>query len=256
MGQGNSPVFISLICQNYSIKTIDLCEIFYTESRSTYNRGMTQSRPPRRLIYRLRTGVQYDGTGSVRRRKFAIGALVFLVVMVVIIAKIIAAPAHGHQIPVDRQARVTPKKSAPVLPASEIPTSYFRLALPAGYKPQTAETVPGLLYSQTLTKPSLGGTMVVSIAVKTMPEGGLDGEPSYRLRQSKPTQYRQSTQSVQGGSATVFNDAESASVVAFMPHGSYLATVSVTLGISNPSSDDNSDELKVLQPILAAWQWR
>jgi hypothetical protein len=89
-----------------------------------------------------------------------------------------------------------------------------------------------------------------------MPEGGLAGDSSYKLRQQKAERYRLTTQSISGEAIQIANDAESAAVVAFWPHGGYLATISISSGVSNPSSNDNAAELSVLQPLLKAWRWQ
>jgi hypothetical protein len=89
-----------------------------------------------------------------------------------------------------------------------------------------------------------------------MPEGGLAGDSSFRLREKDTGRYQLSSQAAGSDIIHIANDKQSAAVVAFWPHGGYLATISVSSGVDNPSSDDNATQIKALQPLLKAWQWR
>jgi hypothetical protein len=185
--------------------------------------------------------------------RWLIGLLLLLTVVIVVF-RVISAPVHGRQVPVDRQLTPKPHVTAPTLPASNVQSNYFDLPLPAGYKPQAAQAVPGLLYSQTILKPSSFGSLLINISLKPLPEGGLAADSSYRLRQ-QTSRYHLTSQSVDGDTVQLANDTESAAIVAFWPHGGYLATISVSSGLGNPAADDNRQELKALQPLLTAWQW-
>lgn len=184
--------------------------------------------------------------------------------MVVIAAAIVGwgvhqltAPVHGRPTSGGTVPRTKRLAKPAVLPASNLQNDYFQLALPTGYRVQAgnAET-PGILYTQTLIKPANFGSLIVVIAVKAMPEGGLSEDSSYRLRSQQTTRYKLSSQTLAGESVQIANDSQAAAVVAFWPHSGYLATISVTSGISDPGADDNADQVAALRTLLAAWQWR
>ena len=182
--------------------------------------------------------------------------LVLTVVSLLIVGVVrhVSAPVHGRNVAVD--VKLQPKRQTTATPpATTVQADYFQLDLPTGYKPQAAQTVPGLLYAQTLVKPSTMGSLLINIGIKNLPEGGLSGDSSYRLREQS-ARYRLSSQTVHGETVQIANDAESAAVVAFWPHGGYLATISISSGLGNPAADDNATELAALQPLLKAWQWR
>ncbi len=172
---------------------------------------------------------------------------------------LLTTPATGHVIPTsDYQPRSKKSTVSPAaISAGTLETAYFDMKLPVGYQPQPATpAVPGLLYQQTLLKPSSVGSLIVAMAVKTMPEGGLGNDSAYALRQQHPEQYSFTKQQVGGDTIVIVTDAQSAAVVAFWPHGTYVATLSVTSGVSTPGHSDASEEKDALQPLITAWRWR
>jgi hypothetical protein len=190
-----------------------------------------------------------------KRRYLLMAAILICLAGVYGFTRLVASPSHGQPVKNGTPSRKH-VEAADQLPSTTIKTEYFELALPAGYRPQEAQPVLGLLYAQTLTKPSSSGSLIINISIKTMPEGGLAGDSSYKLRQQKVERYRLTTQSISGEAIQIANDAESAAVVAFWPHAGYLATISISSGVSNPSSNDNAAELSALQPLLKAWRWQ
>lgn len=191
------------------------------------------------------------------KRRYWLSLLVLFILIASGIAfgRMISAPSHGRITTSSSKFKVSSSKPT-TAPASDIQTEYFRLALPAGYKQQAgSQTVPGLLYQQTIIKPSMTGSLVFSIAISSL-GGGLSENSSYRLRTQDATRYELTTQAVQGDTVTITNDSQSASVVAFWPHGDKLATIGVSSGLQNPAADNNANEIKALQPLLAAWQWQ
>lgn len=192
-----------------------------------------------------------------RSRRIVLGLCLLGLVLVVIVVKILNAPSQGHIIAakdhLTTQKRTVTKATPP---ATTVDNSYFSLALPPGYNPQTPATVSGLLYSQTLTKPGAMGSLIITISIKQLNADGLSGDSSYHLRETQADRFKLSQQTIGGDIVHIANDQQSAAIVAFWPHVGYLATISISSGIGNPSTDDNADELKALQPLLAAWQWR
>lgn len=190
-----------------------------------------------------------------RRYWFSLWMFSILIVAGIAFERIISAPSHGRI--TTSSSRFKPSSSKPTAaPASDIQTEYFKLALPAGYKQQAgSHAVPGLLYQQTIIKSSMSGSLVISIAISSL-GSGLNENTSYRLRIQDTARYKLATQAVQGDKVTITNDSQSASLVAFWPHGDKLATIGVSSGLQNPAVDNNVDEIKALQPLLAAWQWQ
>lgn len=135
--------------------------------------------------------------------------------------------------------------------------SYYTLQLPAGYTSLPASNpTAGILYSQSLTKQLAIGHLIVSIAIKPLPEGGLEGDSNYQLRLSQPNRYTIQTDQVDGETVRIANDQQSSAVVAFWPHQQYLATISLTLGFDGPPSDGNASEIAALNQILQGWDWQ
>jgi len=192
-----------------------------------------------------------------RRARSWLVLVVLLLAAVIAMVRFLSAPSQGHITSVHDQltkAQTTPKQK--LAPATTISNDYFSLPLPPGYVQQGASVPPGLLFAQTVTKSGALGSLIIGIAVKPMPDGGLSGDSSFQLRQQQTARYALSTQQIDGDTLHIANDKTSAAVVAFWPHSKYLATLSISSGLDNPSSDDNADELAALQPLLAAWQWR
>jgi hypothetical protein len=133
-----------------------------------------------------------------------------------------------------------------------VQSAYFQLPLPAGYEAQAASQSGPLLYQQTLIKPSDEGSLIIVIAVLSQ---ALTTNSSYTSEIQQPARYHFTSKSVDGDTVEIADDTQSGGIVAFWPHGSYLATIGISSGIDNPGGDD-SDELTALRPLLAAWQWR
>jgi hypothetical protein len=190
-----------------------------------------------------------------------IAVVVVLLSLVGLIINYLNAPSRGHSvvangIPKLKGVSSTPKP-APPPPAQTLANSYFSLALPAGYSDQTGDPTPtGILYDQTLLKNGDFGSLIITIAIQNLPDGGLSADSSYQLRQGKPSQYQMTSQTVSGDIVHVANDASSGSVVAFWPHNAYLATISVSSGTDASDGSGNSDEIAAIQPLLSGWHWR
>lgn len=187
--------------------------------------------------------------------------LLILLVLLLVIGLIVhglSAPVHGKTVPVDHAVKKPQATTQRLeLPASQDNQTYFTLNLPAGYRAQDPQAPSGnLLYAQTITKPSDFGSLVINIGIRTLPEGGLDADPSYHLRTSTPSQYSMSTLTVDGSLVHIANDTQSTSVVAFWVHGSYEATISVMQGVNEPGTDNNASQLQVLTTLLHAWTWK
>lgn len=182
--------------------------------------------------------------------------LLIVIIAVAAIAAKLNAPSKGtiNQHPT---AKVTPHLSTQTTAPSTQGTAYYSLELPAGYaQVASASPPPGILAVQTLSKQLAIGKLVVAIAIKSMPEGGVSGDSAYQLRTAHPERYTLTTKTIQGDVVTIANDSQSAAVVAFWPHQSYEATISLTMGFEGPAADGNADELDQLQTILTAWRWQ
>lgn len=191
------------------------------------------------------------------RRKYWLFGLVLLGITG-IIAHNLSAPVHGHVTSVDlKLAKHAHPPAAPQLPPATLQNSYFSLSLPTGYRvPADSPVVPGLLYEQTIIKPSSTGSLIISIALKNMPDGGLESDSSYQSRVRQADRYHFRTQIAQPDTVTVANDAQSVSVVAFWPHGGYLASIAIATGVDSPVVNNNNEELAALQSLISGWQWQ
>ncbi len=169
----------------------------------------------------------------------------------------LTAPAHGRPTKTGGALRPHPTLKPAVLPPDSVQNNYFRLALPAGYRQQANnQATPGVLYSQTLIKSAAFGSLIINIAVKSLSDGGLGEDSSYRLRLQQASRYHLGSQTIGTDQVQIADDSQAAAVVAFWPHGAYLATISVTSGISDPSTNGNTEQLVTLKTLLAAWQWQ
>lgn len=180
--------------------------------------------------------------------------MILLVVVIGVVAKL-NAPSKGivNQHPT---TKIKPHISTQQPNPSTQKTAYYTLNLPAGFAEISSGTAPsGTLAIQTLTKQLAIGKLVIAIAVKPTPEGGVTSDSAYQLRAAHPERYSFSTNSINGDTVTIANDSQSAAVVAFWQHQNYLATISLTMGFEGPPDDGNADELAQLQTILNAWQW-
>ncbi len=173
--------------------------------------------------------------------------------------QVISAPQYGELIKIQdfNKIKSVNHKLSPEAPPSTIESAYFQLKLPVGYRLQpTTQPVASLLYQQMLIKPSVSGSLVISIALRELPAGGLQDDSAYALRQARSEQYRITTQTTGEDVVRLVADTSSSAVVAFWPHAGYLATISISSGVSTPGSNDTHEQQAVLQALLAAWQWR
>lgn len=193
-----------------------------------------------------------------RKRKIQIAAVLLVALGLWFAWRQISAPVEGTAVVTDASKQLNQSNKKLKTPAAaDIKTDYYSLALPAGYRTQsTSSSTPGLLYQQTLIKPSTTGSVVISIAVKVLPEGGLAGDSSYQLRAKTPARYVMTSQTVNGQSVTLASDAQAGAVTAFMTSGGRMATISASSGVSNPANDNNDTQKRALQPVLEAWRWR
>ncbi len=170
-------------------------------------------------------------------------------------------PAIGHQekVSLPMHAKTAAHPATSQAPASDLDNSYFSLALPAGFVPQSSQSPSaGLLYSQTIIKPGAGGSLIISIGISNLPAGGLKESSSYRLRAQQTQTYKLTEQTINGANVTVAarNDGAGGEVVAFLPHGSYLATIGITSGVQAVGGGDTAGNQAVLSQLLQLWQWR
>lgn len=195
--------------------------------------------------------------GASRRLQLWLAVLIIGAVALAFVVHTVSAPVHGRPShSVYKFVNKSKPKGTPIIPASEIQTAYFDLPLPAGYRQQSVNSVPNLLYSQTVVKTSLSGSIIINIGLKQLPNGGLEGDTNYRLRMEQSGHYKLENQNIKGDRVVTANDNQSAAVAVFWPHGNYLATISASSGLDNPVSDGNAQELAALWPLLQAWQWR
>lgn len=130
------------------------------------------------------------------------------------------------------------------------------MALPIGYRQQSAsQDTPGLLYQQTIIKSSMSGSLVIAIAISSN-ASGLSENTAYNLRLRDPVRYKMTTQVIKGESVITANDTQFEAVAAFWVHADKLATISISSGLQNPATDNNTEEIKVERTLLAAWQWQ
>ena len=163
-----------------------------------------------------------------RRRLIGLAAIGVLCIGVWLVVRLLEEPAQGRIIAAPHDSLVTQAPPKQVSPAATLQNSYFTLPLPSGYEVQANPQTPaGVLYDQTLIKSGDLGSLIIAIAVEQMPDGGLSSDPSYRLRQQQPAEYQLTTKVIDGDTVTIANNPESAAVVAFWPHGNYLAMKSL-----------------------------
>lgn len=194
-----------------------------------------------------------------RNRKTKFIVIFVLVAAIAIVIRIVSAPVTGHNTKVD--VSLSKKKSPSThqvdTSPSTVANSYYKLDLPVGYHVQAnGQTPEGILSNQIVTKPGALGSLIINIAVKTLPEGGIDNDSSYRLRTQRTDQYSMESQTYAGQVVKVSNDKQSAAVAAFWVHGGYMATIGISSSLDNPGADDNADELSALKVVLSSWQWQ
>lgn len=171
---------------------------------------------------------------------------------------ILSSPAQGHITTPDKNLKLTSKRPTQrPAPSFGSDSPYYSLSLPGRYKLQSAgQTMPGLLYVQTLVATSGFGSQAISISLTQIPDGGLAAVPAYQLRTQPGGHYTASHRDINGQNLELFNDTESAAVVAFWPHNGMLAVISASNAIQDSTSDGNKAQLDALLPVLTGWQWR
>jgi hypothetical protein len=94
----------------------------------------------------------------------------------------------------------------------------------------------------------------LSISIYLIPSGKLTDSNSYQVRAIKPSQYQQSSQIVKGQSVVIFSDKTITyyNKVAFLIHGSYQATIS----LSGDDQNGSGNLVKTLNMILNSWTWK
>ncbi len=192
-----------------------------------------------------------------RHPKRWLGGLTLLVLIVIVIIKLLTAPAQGHTNIVDQAVKSTRHQTVKPAPASTLDNKYFRLRLPVGYSLNNTQTAAAdSLLSATIFKPSTGGTSIINVAVVNLPPDGLTNLSAYRVRSQSPATYKLESTTIKGDTVALSTrlDGESGEVVALWPHGAYVATLAVSTG-TLATSGDTAANLKSLQTLLAAWQW-
>ena len=188
-------------------------------------------------------------------KRWIIGGLT-VVVAVITLVKILTSPALGHNVAVDRKPLIIhPTSAAPAL-ASTLDNKYFTLHLPSGYKLNSTQTTAAdSLVNAIIFKSSTFETSVMSVSVVKSPDGGWQNLSSYRARQQTPNNYSISSLSQSGEilSLVTRRDGEAGEVVAFWPHGAYVATVAASS--STQGTGDTNNNQANLSTLLANWQW-
>ena len=151
-----------------------------------------------------------------RRLKIVVVLAVLLLAGSLFMVWQLTQPVHGHRthsglkLQAARPAE-TPQKQ---LAAQTVQDAYFDLPLPAGYSlPANAGPPAGLLYQQTILKPSDFGSLVLNVAIKNLPEGGLAAEPAYQLRSQQAGRYGLSTELEHGDRLQIAGDRQSAAML-------------------------------------------
>jgi hypothetical protein len=178
-----------------------------------------------------------------------------LVVLIIIgtVVHTLTAPVHGHLITPTISAK--PSHAAATAPqASEnlATNPYVALQLPSGFVTEAGNTAPGMLFSQTILRRSIDGSFILNIAIRSLPVGGITADSSYQLRLSQPQNYAPSSLASSGDTISVMTGTANDGVVAFWPHHSLEATLSVTSGLGD---GEQADELATLKQVIASWQW-
>lgn len=176
----------------------------------------------------------------------------------ILAVRAISAPSHGHA--TNSGGKIAAQHIKPPIPRrfdTAANNAYYDLSLPTGYTSQSvSQATPGLLYQQTIIKSAAGGSHIISVTIQSLSATGLTELSAYQLRSSQPGRYQLTTVQSKGQPIQVARDLQSASVVAFWVHGSTVATIAVTTALAEATDAGGQNELRTLQPILDAWQWR
>lgn len=172
--------------------------------------------------------------------------------------RIMSQPAVGSA-PVRSAAAATP---APILQdqpaaAGNIDNDYFGLTLPDGFAIQSQQSPSGTnLAVYSLTKPSLGGTIVVAIRMSATPAGGMTQDTGYMVRAQQSERYKAVSLKASGIDTVTFADMQSGGVVAFIDGGQYMATISASSGLGNPGAAEQAAATESLSQLLTQWRWK
>jgi hypothetical protein len=222
-----------------------------------YNIGMIRSRKVAGTTnYRT---AERSGNSKSKSWKIRLVVAVCLLAAMVFIIRIVSAPVTGHTTKIDVSLAKKQPTSSPRIDTqpSAVTNTYYTLNLPVGYHVQTGASTPvGVLSNQVITKPGALGSLIINIAVKALPDGGLENDSSYRLRLLQTDRFSTTSQTYRGETVHVSNDSQSAAVAAFWPHHGYLATIGISSSLDNPAADDNAEELSALKVLLDAWRWQ
>lgn len=167
---------------------------------------------------------------------------------------ILGVPAHGSSATI--LPATSKKNSAPVVPAGQIDEKYYTLDTPAGFAVQTnIPTVPGVLASSMLTHASASGTQIISVAVSSAVDGGLQSNTSYAIRMADTARYTFEQTTVAGEQIAIASDTQASGAVSFWLHGGYIATIGVRSGYESAGGGANTEEVKTIKTLLANWHW-
>jgi hypothetical protein len=168
---------------------------------------------------------------------------------------LLETPAHGSA------ATVLPLKNnknkiVVVVPAGHLDEKYFTLDTPAGYVVQSDNpAIPGVLASTMLTHASNAGTQIISVAISTAVDGGLQTNTGYAARMANPDRYHFETAVYDGEPVYIASDSMSSGAVCFWLHGSMVATIGVRSGFASAGGSSNTEEVKTIKTLLANWRW-
>lgn len=100
------------------------------------------------------------------------------------------------------------------------------------------------------------GSLIVSISIQTLPNGALSDLPAYRFRSQQASNFQLSNILVQGQSVSLFSATKDDGVTAFWVHNNYLATISLSSGMTEGNGLSNESEQSAIRTIINGWQWR
>lgn len=187
------------------------------------------------------------------------GLVVFLIGVGGYLYNLISSPVEGKVVPaqINKSKMKKTTASPEAKPEVALSSDIFDLKVPPGYTVQqsSGQISAGLLYQRSLIKSSAFGSIVIAIAIKPLPEGGLSADSSYTSRQQQPEHYRFSDVEVRGETLKIATEIASGSTVVFWPYGGHLATIGTSSAISNPTSD-TTEIMRAIKPLLEAWRWR
>lgn len=129
---------------------------------------------------------------------------------------------------------------------------YVSFEYPKGMTPRAAETDAAQLEAYTYVAKDVQ-SWLLAISVSNLPAGNIADSSDYMLRKNNPSTYAQSEETLGGQTFIIMTDrtAGGFSEVAFVQHGSLLASISLT--------GDHATGLQPLQTtfdmVLSSWKW-